>query len=256
MTDFASGQEIARHEVWGFPVTPMSVSRVLEVLEVCWTSESSHTILFQNLHTMYLQTSNERYRSCFENSVVLIDGTPLVRLLRRAGHQVTNEDRAAAIDLVHPTMALAAKDGRRVFVNGQEEHVLHKALAVLRMAHPGLEIDGHHGFFDRSSHAADHVFEASNKYRADLVLIGLGSPDSEIWIDDNRDRFDAPVVWACGALMEYVAGYAPTPPRWSGSLGVEWLFRFANDPLRFLTRYFAEPAVLAGRVAIRSLRSR
>jgi N-acetylglucosaminyldiphosphoundecaprenol N-acetyl-beta-D-mannosaminyltransferase len=33
----------------------------------------------------------------------------------------------------------------------------------------------------------------------------------------------------------------PTPPRWSGQLGLEWIFRLANEPRRLFARYLIEP---------------
>lgn len=254
MNSNPAGMEVQRYDWHGFPVTPMSIAQTVEYCRASWKSGAKNTILFQNLHTMFLQTKDDRYRRSYDGAVALIDGTPLVHLLRRAGHAVEEQDRAPAIDLIDPVLAATVTDGTRVFVIGQEEHVLHEAMARLRAKHDGLKIAGHHGFFDTDGPAADHVIEAANDFGADVVLVGLGSPKSEVWIYDNRDGFDASIVWACGALMEYVAGYVPTPPRWSGAMGLEWLFRLANDPKRFLARYFAEPIWLAAAVGYRKLR--
>jgi N-acetylglucosaminyldiphosphoundecaprenol N-acetyl-beta-D-mannosaminyltransferase len=48
-------------------------------------------------------------------------------------------------------------------------------------------------------------------------------------------------VVACGALMDYVAGVVPTPPRWLGPAGLEWAFRLAAEPRRLWRRYLVEP---------------
>jgi N-acetylglucosaminyldiphosphoundecaprenol N-acetyl-beta-D-mannosaminyltransferase len=44
-----------------------------------------------------------------------------------------------------------------------------------------------------------------------------------------------------GAALEYFAGVVPTPPRWSGRCGLEWLFRLVHEPRRLFSRYFIEP---------------
>jgi len=41
--------------------------------------------------------------------------------------------------------------------------------------------------------------------------------------------------------MEYVSGAVRTPPRWMGQVGLEWLFRLAENPSRFWYRYTVEP---------------
>jgi N-acetylglucosaminyldiphosphoundecaprenol N-acetyl-beta-D-mannosaminyltransferase len=33
----------------------------------------------------------------------------------------------------------------------------------------------------------------------------------------------------------------PTPPRWAGRLGLEWVFRLVNEPRRLFARYLIEP---------------
>ncbi|NNF65230.1 MAG: WecB/TagA/CpsF family glycosyltransferase [Acidimicrobiia bacterium] len=205
------------------------------------------------MHTLFLQSKDARYLASFDGAIALVDGQPLIHLLNRMGCDTDHTHRATAVDLVHPILRAAAADGKRVFVIGQEEMVLLQAISRLRSQHRMLEISGHHGFFDTEGDDATHVVAAANDFGADLVLVGLGSPKSEVWIDQNRDRFDASVVWACGALMEYVAGAVPTPPRWSGQLGIEWLFRLAHDPRRFLTRYFVEPVALLARVTARKI---
>jgi N-acetylglucosaminyldiphosphoundecaprenol N-acetyl-beta-D-mannosaminyltransferase len=49
------------------------------------------------------------------------------------------------------------------------------------------------------------------------------------------------ILSSIGAAFDYVAGAVPTPPRWSGQIGLEWVFRLAHDPTRLFKRYFLEP---------------
>jgi len=245
-----------RTSLWGFRVTPLTIAETVSLIESSWANAERCTILYQNLHTLYVQSADERYQRSFDDAVALIDGAPLIRLLQWTGHDIDHQHRVVALDLIHPVLAAAVSTGKRVFVIGQQEGVLVDAISQLRSAHPGLEIAGHHGFFDLNGPGADHVVAQANDFGADLVLMGLGSPKTEIWIDQHRDRFDASVVWVCGALMEYVSGVVPTPPRWSGEMGVEWAFRLASDPKRFFWRYVGEPFVLVGRVLLRRLRKR
>ena len=49
-----------------------------------------------------------------------------------------------------------------------------------------------------------------------------------------------------GAAFDYEAGAIPTPPRWTGRMGVEWLFRLMAEPRRLVFRYLIEPWTLIG----------
>ncbi|MFV2044186.1 MAG: WecB/TagA/CpsF family glycosyltransferase, partial [Anaerolineales bacterium] len=43
------------------------------------------------------------------------------------------------------------------------------------------------------------------------------------------------------ACFDYVAGANPTPPRWMGQVGIEWLYRLLSEPRRLGKRYLVEP---------------
>jgi N-acetylglucosaminyldiphosphoundecaprenol N-acetyl-beta-D-mannosaminyltransferase len=72
----------------------------------------------------------------------------------------------------------------------------------------------------------------------------MGMPRQERWIEANLDAIQANVILATGAVLDYVARVIPTPPRWSGPLGLEWAFRLAAEPRRLASRYLIEPWTL------------
>ena len=77
--------------------------------------------------------------------------------------------------------------------------------------------------------------------KPDLVIVGMGMPRQEKWLYENKDKLQAGVIITCGAAMEYFAGTVKTPPRWMGRSGMEWLFRFVENPKKFWFRYMIEP---------------
>ena len=100
------------------------------------------------------------------------------------------------------------------------------------------------GYFDEryGSPENEALVERINTYAPDLLIVGMGMPRQEFWTLDNCARVKAHVILSsAGAAFDYVAGTVPTPPRWSGRLGLEWAFRLANDPWRLFTRYLLEP---------------
>ena len=70
-----------------------------------------------------------------------------------------------------------------------------------------------------------------------ILLVGMGTPIQERWIAAHRHELDVPVVWAVGALFDFVAGVQPRGPRWMLDNGLEWLYRLRSDPRRLWQRY-------------------
>ncbi len=77
-------------------------------------------------------------------------------------------------------------------------------------------------------------------------------PRQEYWIHQNFARLCANVILPSGAAMDYVAGAAYIPPRWSGRVGLEWVFRLAAEPKRLWRRYLLEPWSVVG-IVVRDL---
>jgi N-acetylglucosaminyldiphosphoundecaprenol N-acetyl-beta-D-mannosaminyltransferase len=85
------------------------------------------------------------------------------------------------------------------------------------------------------------VLAAIRSFRPHILMVGMGMPRQEHWILDNLDEIEVRVILTAGACMDYVAGAVPTPPRWMGRWGLEWLFRLGSDPTRLWRRYLIEP---------------
>lgn len=72
-------------------------------------------------------------------------------------------------------------------------------------------------------------------------MVGMGMPRQEHWVVEYHERIEANVIWLVGACFDYVAGAIPTPPRWMGRVGLEWLYRLYSEPQRLASRYLLEP---------------
>lgn len=240
-------QLTARH-LCGFTVHPGTRDEYVELARSAISAKQPCTVLYHNLHSLYCWFRSETLRRHYHGATVLVDGMPLIGLLRAAGIPSSRDQRVTYVDLIIPLLTMARDNGYRVYHVGQSGDVQDKALQIVRETVPGIEIRGHDGYFDQSENSADsdRVITDMNDFGSDLVLVGFGTPRQEAWLHAHRDRINAPAVYACGACMEYVAGAVATPPRWMGRMGLEWSFRLLENPRRFAFRYIAEPILLAG----------
>jgi N-acetylglucosaminyldiphosphoundecaprenol N-acetyl-beta-D-mannosaminyltransferase len=147
-----------------------------------------------------------------------------------------------------PLMHKAAESGWRVYYLGAEESVLQRGLANIRAQCPGISITGHNGYFDpRPDHPENNaIVQDINAYRPHVLVVGMGMGRQERWIMDNLDRLEVNGIGTSGACIEYFAGAVPTPPRWLGPIGLEWLYRLCTNPRRFAWRYLVEPWLVLG----------
>lgn len=200
-----------------------------------------------NLHSLYLWSHEPKMREFYSSAdYINIDGMSLVLLGRLLGRPFTSEYRTNYIDFLPLFAEEATKRQWRVFYLGSRPDVAEKAVATLRTRYSGLQIAAHSGYFDTLQSGAQNqsVLAEIREYAPDVLMVGMGMPRQEIWIQENLNDITATAVFCCGGLMDLVAGAIPTPPRWVGPLGIEWLFRLFSQPARTWRRYLLEPWLL------------
>jgi N-acetylglucosaminyldiphosphoundecaprenol N-acetyl-beta-D-mannosaminyltransferase len=192
-----------------------------------------------NVDHVVLAEEDERMRRAYERvSLSLADGMPLVWASRLVGTPVP--EKVSGSDLVPALLERAAQLGWRVYLLGGGPGVAALAREKLREQLPRLEvvgvdaprIDGDGGSADREAILA-RIRAAS----PDVVLVGLGAPKQEIWIDTVRDELRPAVFLGIGASLDFVAGTLPRAPQWVSQLGLEWAFRLSREPRRLWRRY-------------------
>ena len=200
-----------------------------------------------NLHSLYLWCHDQKVRDYYSVAdYIHIDGMSLVLLGRLFGLPLRAEHRTTYVDLLPLLAAEAARRQWRVFCLGSRPGVAEKAARTLRAQYPGLQIAARDGYFktDQSGEENQAVLADIRGYAPDILMVGMGMPRQEMWIAENLMDIGAHAVFCCGAMMDYVAGEIPTPPRWFGPLGFEWLYRLFSEPARLWRRYLLEPWVI------------
>jgi N-acetylglucosaminyldiphosphoundecaprenol N-acetyl-beta-D-mannosaminyltransferase len=229
----------------GLTLQPRSIPELNKVVEQGIREHQKWIIANHNLHSVYLFHRHAKLREFYSHvHWTYLDGMPLVALGRLYGYPLQREQRVTNVDWMGPLMELAADNGWRVFNLGSPRQVAEEGAAKLRRLYPGLQIEVSDGFFDASRGSAENeaLLERINAYRPDLLMVGMGMPRQEFWTQENFARLDAHIILSsAGAALEYIAGAAPTPPRWAGRVGLEWIFRLAHEPRRLFSRYLIEP---------------
>jgi N-acetylglucosaminyldiphosphoundecaprenol N-acetyl-beta-D-mannosaminyltransferase len=202
-----------------------------------------------NLHSIYIYHHDNKMRSFYDISdYINIDGMPLVLIGRLLGHSLTRDNRMTCLNWIPLVLTDAEKRGWRIFYLGSRPGIAEQGSGVLKLKYPKLQISSFHGYFDADpgSDENQQIISKINEYRPHILMVGMGMPRQEHWIVDNLAELNANVIINVGAYIDYVAGVIPTPPRWMGRVGLEWLYRLLSEPKRLWFRYLVEPWYLAG----------
>ena len=245
----------------GLRFHPLTKTELLDELFRPRPREAGPLILAgANLHGLYVNHIDPEYDRLLQEprTIVIVDGMPIVFMLRALGHRVERSHRITWVDWFEDALARAAREGKSVFILGHTQEMLDQGLAKARRTWPQLRIAGRNGFFgiERDSPAAAAVVDEINTFAPDILIVGMGMPRQEAFVYRFGVRIDARVIGLGGAAFAYYAGFERTPPRWMGRWGLEWLYRLLADPKRLAFRYLIEPFALAFFLGRRMLRER
>jgi N-acetylglucosaminyldiphosphoundecaprenol N-acetyl-beta-D-mannosaminyltransferase len=149
--------------------------------------------------------------------------------------------RVTGVDLVPALAERAARLGYTIYLFGGSPGTAELAAARLRERYPGAEIIGDTGpVFARPEDMDPEALERIRSARPDIICVALGNPKQERWIDCYRDALGAPVLIGVGGTLDILVGEKRRAPQWTQRIGMEWVYRAAQEPRRLGPRYLQD----------------
>jgi exopolysaccharide biosynthesis WecB/TagA/CpsF family protein len=95
-------------------------------------------------------------------------------------------------------------------------------------------------FVNDEAEIADAI-QIINNSGASALIVGLGAPKQEIWIQRYKHAMPGVRVFlGVGATIDYEAGSVRRAPPWMTRSGLEWLYRLVTEPTRYWRRYLRD----------------
>jgi len=199
----------------------------------------SHHIACLNAFCVALTLSNKRLRNIYNRSDIAgPDGMPFVYWIRRFSKKKC--DRFAAPDIALYLANISIDKGYTFYLYGGAPDVLDKMNDFLKNKFPHIKIVGSYSppFRELSDSEDEEICAEINKLQPDILLVGLGTPKQDYWIDEHLDKIKGSVFIASGATFDFFGGRIKMAPNWVRVSGFEWLYRlFSKDFLRLAKRY-------------------
>lgn len=193
-----------------------------------------HAVAFANAHGLLLAMDDPAYAETLSRFLVLNDGIGAeigARVLSGTGFPANLN----GTDFV-PALLAAAPAGTRIYLLGAHPHVVEKAAATFAARYPAIGICGwRDGYFSAEDEAG--IAAAINTASPDILLVAMGNPKQEYLIDRLFPHLDAPLALGVGALFDFTAGEVARAPGAMRRFGLEWIFRFLQEPRRLGKRY-------------------
>lgn len=228
-----------RTDVLGVGFDSVTMEEATERAYALATTEGFKYIVTPNPEIVWMCRKDGNLRRIIDGAALVVpDGIGIIygaKILKRP-----LKEKVGGADLALKLFERMAQDGRSVFLFGAKPGIADTAAEKLAARYPGLKIAGTaDGYFQDDEPIMDKI----NAAAPDVLLVCLGAPKQEEWIDRHKDRLNVHLAMGLGGSLDVYAGVAKRAPKLMLKLNLEWLYRLVKQPSR-LGRQMRLPAFL------------
>lgn len=223
-------------------VNNVSMDETIANIEYLISQDKQSYVIAINVDVV-MKIENDTYlkKIVDDADMVLVDGKPLVWIAKWHKKQV--KEKISGSDLVPLLCRTAADKGYTIFILGGKEGIALQAKNKLEEEIPNINIVGTYSppfGFENDEQEIKKVNEIISEAKPDILIACFGCPKQEKFIYENIDKYEAKVSICAGATVDFLAGNVNRAPKWMSNHGLEWLYRFFQEPKRLFKRYFVD----------------
>lgn len=216
-------------------------------------------ISIEEISTLLVSSKNNSVAVCNANSVVrgarsggmakmlnnltyrICDGYPLSKAINLL--YGLSQERVDGFNLFHKTISSGINKNTKHYFFGNLEDVTLKMINELNVTYPGINIEGYHcpPIQDIKDFKTNFYVDLLDNIEADIVWVSLGFPKQELFmnyiVENKANDFN---LLGVGNVFDWTAKTKYKAPDFLANNGMEWLVRFAQEPIRLARRYFID----------------
>ena len=214
----------------------LTMSETLErVSKSIENGEQIHHVVVNAGKIVAMQTDPELRKSVNESDIINADGQAVVWASRILGKPL--KERVAGIDLMANLVEMGHQKKHRIFLFGAKEGVVKSVVDLYTERYgPSLIAGYRNGYFPAEEEAEIALQIAQSG--AQMLFVAITSPKKENFLYKHREALkNVNLIMGVGGSFDVVAGKTKRAPRWMQKSGLEWFYRFTQEPRRMWKRY-------------------
>ncbi|WP_299098142.1 WecB/TagA/CpsF family glycosyltransferase [uncultured Winogradskyella sp.] len=198
-------------------------------------NEQIHHVVVNAGKIVAMQNDLQLRKSVNDSDLINADGQAVVW----ASHFLNKplKERVAGIDLMEKLVELAFHKRYKIFFLGAQEDIVKSVTKKYAEQYSNSIIAGYrNGYFSKKEESiiATQISESG----ADILFVAISSPTKENFLYDNKKHLkNVNFIMGVGGSFDVVAGKVTRAPLWMQKSGLEWFYRFIQEPKRMWKRY-------------------
>lgn len=209
-----------------------TVDRIEEAIQ---TNMNLQHVVVNAGKVVSMQNDHELFKSVVSCDIINADGQSIVWAARFLGKHLP--ERVAGIDLMEELVQLAVRKNYKCFFLGAKEDVIIKVVDLYTKKYGHSFIAGYrNGYFKKEEEP--EIAQTIADSGAQLLFVAITSPKKEIFLYENRHILSkVNFTMGVGGSFDVIAGITKRAPFWMQNVGMEWFYRFLQEPGRMWRRY-------------------
>tara|TARA_R110001606_G_C15198294_1_gene631375 strand:- start:74 stop:811 length:738 start_codon:yes stop_codon:yes gene_type:complete len=197
--------------------------------------EQLHHVVVNAGKIVAMQNDLQLRQSVNECDIINADGQAVVWASKILGKPL--KGRVAGIDLMENLVELAHQKKYKIFFFGAKEEVVKKVVENYSKKYSPAIVAGYRNGYFNKQHEEQIARNISNS-GANILFVAISSPTKENFLYQNRKLLNkVNFVMGVGGSFDVVAGIVKRAPVWMQNYGLEWFYRFSQEPRRMWRRY-------------------
>lgn len=218
------------------PIDNLSFVDTLNLIDHSIESNKSITLTDINAGKIIQIREDEILKKyVLQSDVIQADGQSVIWASKILGNPL--KERVAGIDLIPEIIQIANKKNKKVYFLGAKNEVVREVARKFKDKYGENIIAGYRdGYFDHdnSSEIANEIVSKD----ASILLVGMTSPLQEKFLFENKEILQkVNFKMGVGGSFDVIAGKVKRAPVWMQKYGLEWFYRFMQEPKRMWKRY-------------------
>ncbi|EOP63240.1 MULTISPECIES: WecB/TagA/CpsF family glycosyltransferase [Bacillus] len=227
--------EVQTVDILGVPFSTMTMDETIQHLKKQLELEQAHTfqVVTANPEIVMCAKKDEKFHKILLNTdLITPDGIGVVKASGMLGTPL--KERVAGFDLMSNLFAKLSEENKSVsvFLLGAKPHVVQAAANHLTKTYSAASIVGtQDGYFKQEEE--ENIVSRIQEAKPDLLLVALGFPRQENFIQNNKHRLETKMAVGVGGSLDVWAGEVKRAPKWIQAIHLEWFYRLCSNPTRW-----------------------
>ena len=217
----------------GIKINPISIDEISNKTER-WLRDGNKGLQITGINIEQIAYTHKfpEFKTYINNSdIVNIYGVSVYCYLKLKGYKLGG--RVLCADIFHRLLENANNNHRSIYLLGATQDTIETLTQVISQKYENITIVGsHNGYFSDEQAIINDI---ANKH-PDYLFIGMPSPFKERFITTHKESLLAGICFGVGGMFDIMAGNVKRAPQKVQQLGLEWLYRITQNPIKHTKR--------------------